>query len=57
MVGGLVADGELVVSRGHRAVTLEAIDSALDHVALAVVGLVGLGRTTTAAPSFLRLRT
>jgi hypothetical protein len=57
MVGGLVADGELVVSRGHRAVTLEAIDSALDHVAFAVVGLVGLGRTTTAAPSFLRLRT
>ena len=44
----LVANGELVVSGSHRPVAFESVDPALDSVALAVVGLVELGRPASA---------
>src|SRR5688500_3284493 len=51
--GRLVADGELVIPRGDRAVPFEAIDAALDRVALAVVDHVELRRTSTAGAALL----
>lgn len=48
MHGRFVADGQLVVPRGHGAVALEPVDRALDGVALAVVDLVEGGRSAAA---------
>ena len=47
MDGGFVADGELVVARGHSAVAFEAVDPALDGVAL----FVNLGLFEAAVPT------
>ena len=51
--GRLVADGELVISRGHGSVALEAIDPALHRVALAVVSSVELRWAATAGAEVL----
>lgn len=51
--GRFVTNGELVVSRGHCSMTLEAIDPALDRVARAVVLAVELRRTPTPGTELL----
>lgn len=51
--GRLVADGELVVPRGDRAVALEAVDPALDSMTLAVVNWVEMRRPPTARAELL----
>jgi hypothetical protein len=48
--GRLIADRELVVSRGHGAVPFEAVDAALDRVALAVVDCVEYDPTVIYQP-------
>ncbi|WP_443056719.1 pyridoxamine 5'-phosphate oxidase family protein [Streptomyces sp. NBC_00667] len=51
--GLLIADRWFVVSRGDGTVPLEAVDPALDRVALAVVDQVELRRPTTARATLL----
>ncbi|MFI7406040.1 ISL3 family transposase [Streptomyces sp. NPDC049541] len=51
--GCFVADGKLVVSRGDRAVSFEAIDAALHRVAPFVVGRVEFWRTAAADAALL----
>lgn len=51
--GRFVADGELVVSRGHGLVPLRATDPALDSVPLSVVGLVEFRRPTATGAELL----
>lgn len=53
--GRLIADRELVVSRGHGAMPFETIDATFDRVPSLVVLGVELGRPTAAsAESYLR---
>jgi hypothetical protein len=51
--GRFVADREFVISGGHSTVALEAVDAALDRVALAVVGLVEARWPTAAGAELL----
>src|SRR5690348_8625761 len=51
--GRLVADRELVVPRGHCAVSFQAIDAALDHVSRLVVLGVELRRTAAERAALL----
>ncbi|GGU47293.1 hypothetical protein GCM10010289_79820 [Streptomyces violascens] len=48
-----MANGEFVVTSSHGSVPFEAIDSALDSVPLAVVGLVELRRAASAGAELL----
>ncbi|MEU7514037.1 transposase [Streptomyces sp. NPDC042898] len=53
--GRLVADRELVVSRGDGAVSLEAVDSALDRMMLAVVRRIEMWRSTATGAELLAI--
>lgn len=54
--GGLVADSELVVSRGHRSTVLQAVDPALDRMAYAVGPTLSTSATTPQPPVGSRTR-